>query len=961
MIALLQTDGCLHFRFKLKSLRPVQLKAHIIFPLKKYGGSRNKESNVTMDIAAAWNAEFIEEQYTRWKADPTSVSRDWRFFFEGFELAASAAPEVAEGFDEEQLLRQSRVESLIYRYRDLGHLLACLDPLAACPTEHPLLSLGAFNLTPQDLDRKFFTRRFAASRHTPLKEIIQALKETYCRSIGVEFMHLQDPSERRWLLDRMEPIRNRLNWEPEAKQRILNCLIKAALFEQFLNKKYIAVTRFSLEGGDALIAALDFLIQHLAESGGREIILGMAHRGRLNVQANILQRPYEDIFSEFESCYSPEDLVGAGDVKYHNGYLADLKTANNQRLRIFLMNNPSHLEAVDPVVEGFSRARQELIGDKSNTQVLPLLIHGDAAFAGQGIVAETLNMSQLEGYKTGGTIHIVINNQIGYTTLPENARSTRYSTDIAKMLMVPIFHVHGENPEAVLHVSRLAADYRLAYGKDVVIDLVCYRRYGHNEGDEPYFTQPRMYDRIRQRPSLHQLYADQLISEGVVRQDELDKIAENINAQLEQAYTSVHGSECPFPESPFYNEWQGVSATYTHDPVPTAVDKDVLISLAKKLNTVPDDFSLNPKLQRLFKKRLESVEHGEGIDWANAEALAFASLLKEGFSIRLSGQDSGRGTFSQRHSTLVDIQNEKRHVPLNTIDAEQARFDVYDSLLSEAGVLGFEYGYSLAGPNSLVLWEAQFGDFVNNAQAVIDLFITSGETKWHRLSGLVLLLPHGYEAMGPEHSSARLERFLQLCAGDNIQVSNPTTPAQYFHLLRRQVKTRFRKPLVIMTPKSLLRHPLAASKIGDISAGHFQPVLDDSGGSKQATTVLICSGKIYYELFQRRNELARTSIAIVRLEQFYPFPESQVKKVIQKYRQAKKWLWAQEEPQNMGGWQFVQPRLNAASGKSFAYIGRKAASSPASGFPSLGKLEQQAIVEQALEPPAVSKGKAAAG
>jgi 2-oxoglutarate dehydrogenase E1 component len=890
-----------------------------------------------MDFAAAWNAEFIEAQYKRWKADPTSVSRDWRFFFEGFDLAASTMPEVAEGFDEEHLLRQSRVESLIYRYRDLGHLLACLDPLAACPTEHPLLVLEAFNLTSQDLDREFFTRRFATSGHAPLKEIVQALKETYCRSIGVEFMHLQDPSERRWLLNRMEPIRNRLN------------------------KKYIGVTRFSLEGGEALIAALDFLIQHVAESGGKEIILGMAHRGRLNVQANILQRPYEDILSEFESCYNPEEIVGTGDVKYHNGYLADLKTANNQRLRIFLMNNPSHLEAVDPVVEGFSRARQELIADKSSAPVLPLLIHGDAAFAGQGIVAETLNMSQLEGYKTGGTFHIIINNQIGYTTLPENARSTRYSTDIAKMLMVPIFHVHGENPEAVLHVMQLAADYRRKYGKDVVIDLVCYRRYGHNEGDEPYFTQPGMYDRIRQRPSVHQLYADQLISEGIARQDDIDKMAAEINSQLDQAYAAVHGSECPFPESRFYEAWEGISTAYTHDPVPTGVDKDVLISLAKKLNSVPDHFNLNPKLQRLLKKRLESVEQGEGIDWANAEALAFASLLKEGISIRLSGQDSGRGTFSQRHSTWVDIQNETHHFPLNSIDANQARFYVYDSLLSEAGVLGFEYGYSLARPDCLVMWEAQFGDFVNNAQSVIDLFIASGETKWQRLSGLTLLLPHGYEGMGPEHSSARFERFLQLCAGENIQVSNPTTPAQYFHLLRRQVKAPFRKPLIIMTPKSLLRHPLAVSKIDDLSAGHFQTVLHDPGGSKQATTVLICSGKIFYELFQSRNELNKTGIALVRLEQFYPFPQSQIKQVIQKYRQAKKWFWVQEEPQNMGGWQFVQPRLNAASGKSFSYIGRKASPSPASGFPGLAKLEQQAIIAQALGSPAVSKGKAAVG
>ncbi len=913
-----------------------------------------------MDLATAWNAEFIEAQYKRWKTDPTSVSSDWRFFFEGFELAASGAPKTADGFDEEQLLRQSRVESLIYRYRDLGHLLACLDPLTACPTEHHLLTLEAVNLTPQDLDREFFSRRFAASRRATLKEIIQALKETYCRSIGVEFMHLQDPSERRWLLERMEPVRNRPKFEPAAKRRILNSLVKTALFEQFLNKKYIGVTRFSLEGGDGLIAALDFLIEHSAQNGAKEIILGMAHRGRLNVQANILQRPYEDIFSEFESCYNPEEVVGAGDVKYHNGYLADLKTADNQRLRIFLMNNPSHLEAVDPVVEGFARGRQDLIGDNGAAQVVPLLIHGDAAFAGQGIVAETLNMSQLEGYKTGGTIHIIINNQIGYTTLPEDARSTRYSTDIAKMLMVPIFHVHGEDPEAVLHVVRLAADYRLEFGKDVVIDLVCYRRYGHNEGDEPYFTQPQMYDRIRQRSSLHQLYADHLISEGIVRQDDLDKMADTLNSQLEKAYDSVHGSACPFPESGFYEEWESISAVYTHESIATGVEKDLLVSLAKKLNTVPDHFALNPKLQRLLKKRLESVEKGDGIDWANAEALAFASLLKEGFLIRLSGQDSGRGTFSQRHSILVDIRNEKRHVPLNSIDADQACFCIYDSLLSEAGVLGFEYGYSLVRPDSLVLWEAQFGDFVNNAQSIIDLFIASGESKWQRLSGIVLLLPHGWEGLGPEHSSARLERFLQLCAGENIQVCNPTTPAQYFHLLRRQVKVSFRKPLIVMTPKSLLRHPLAVSRLNDFSDGHFQAVMDDPETPEAPKNVIFCSGKIFYELYKRRLDLKNTHTAIVRLEQFYPVPETQIKKTVQKYGRVKNWYWVQEEPENMGGWHFIRPYLNDMSRKSFAYIGRKASSSPASGFHRIYKQEQEAIIEQALGPPAAGDEKAGA-
>jgi 2-oxoglutarate dehydrogenase E1 component len=920
---------------------------------------KEEVGNTSMDIAETWNADFIEAQYKLWKTDPSTVSTDWQFFFKGFELAASGKTKDFKAEDEAQLLRQSRVQALIYRYRDIGHLMACLDPLAACPTDHPLLNLEAFNLSPDDLDRQFLTRRFSKSGWAPLGDIVLALKETYCRSIGVEFMHLQDPAERRWLLDRMEPLRNQPQLDPSVKRRILEKLLQAALFEQFLNKKYIAVTRFSLEGGDAIIPALDMLIEHVAQRGCREIILGMAHRGRLNVQTNILNKSYEDIFGEFESCYNSEDLVGAGDVKYHNGYLADIKTANKQPLRLFLMNNPSHLESVDPVVEGFVRARQEMVNDENRKQVLALLIHGDAAFAGQGIVTETLNMSQLEGYRTGGTIHLVINNQIGYTTLPENARSTRYSTDVAKMLMTPIFHVHGENPEALAHVFCLAADYRWEFGKDVVIDIVCYRKYGHNEGDEPYFTQPQMYERIRQRSSLHQMYAEKLLAEAVVQKAEIERLADIINRRLDKAYEAIHGSECLFPIPKYYENWQGFHGKYSHDPLNTGVDKETLISLAKKLNAVSDDIALNPKLERLLKKRRESVEKGDGIDWANAEALAFASLLTAGIPIRLSGQDSGRGTFSQRHSVLVDIQTENPFIPLNALDPNQAAFRVYDSLLSEIGVLGFEYGYSIAQPEGLVLWEAQFGDFANNAQSIIDLFIASGESKWQRLSGLVLLLPHGLEGLGPEHSSARPERFLQLCAGDNIQVCNPTTPSQYFHLLRRQIKSTYRKPLVILTPKSLLRHPLAVSKLEDLASGFFQTVLDDADNLKGPETILFCSGKIYYELFTRRRELESHKTAIVRLEQFYPFPETRIKEVLKKYDRAKSWFWVQEEPENMGGWQFVRPRLEALSGKIFSYIGRTAASSPATGFPTIYKQEQAAILEQAVGPPVGEKEQAA--
>jgi 2-oxoglutarate dehydrogenase E1 component len=912
-----------------------------------------------MEIPETWNADFIDAQYKLWKAEPNKVSKDWQYFFEGFELASagnikSATPENQEGY-----LQQARVQKLIYRYRDVGHLMACLDPLGACPTDHVLLNLEAFHLSADDLDREFHTRRFSTSGQAPLRGIVAALKETYCHSIGVEFMHLQDPAERNWLLDRMEPGRNQPNLDTPIKQRILEKLVQAALFEQFLNKKYLAVTRFSLEGGDAIIPALDSLITHVAQRGCQEIILGMAHRGRLNVQANILNKAFEDIFSEFESCYNPADLVGAGDVKYHNGYISDIRTAENQKLRIFLMNNPSHLESVNPVVEGFVRARQDIRDDRHREQVLPVLIHGDAAFAGQGIVTETLNMSQLEGYRTGGSIHLVINNQIGYTTLPEHARSTRYSTDVAKMLMIPIFHVHGEDPEAVVHVFRLAADYRWKFNKDVVIDIVCYRRYGHNEGDEPYFTQPQMYERIRQRPSLHQIYADQLINDGIIQDQAVKKMADAINGQLEKAYDTVHGSECLFPESRYYENWQGFHGTYTHEPLETGVEKERLISLAGKLNTLPGNFALSSKLERLLKRRQEAIEKADGIDWANAESLAFASLLTEGSPIRLSGQDSGRGTFSQRHSVLVDNETEKHYSPLNALDEKQAPFWVYDSLLSEVGVLGFEYGYSIAQPHGLVLWEAQFGDFANNAQSIIDLFIASGESKWQRLSGLVLLLPHGLEGLGPEHSSARLERFLQLCAADNIQVCNPTAPGQYFHLLRRQVKSTYRKPLVILTPKSLLRHPQAVSKLDDLTSGSFQTIIDDPSNLKDPETVVICSGKIYYELVARRQDLESQHTAIIRLEQFYPFPAARLKEVANKYHRAKTWYWVQEEPQNMGGWQFVRPRLEALTEKPFTYIGRTAASSPATGFPAIYKQEQATITAQAIGPPANEKEQAA--
>jgi len=903
-----------------------------------------------VELSEFWNKDYIEAQYRQWKADPGSVSRDWRFFFEGFEMAGASARDTGAVCDDDRALGQSRLETLIHRYRDIGHLLACLDPLVACPTGHPLLNISEFDFAPKDLDSIFFSRGLLNSDQASLRDIIKTLKETYCRSIGVEFMHLQDPLERRWLQDRMEPIRNRPNLDQETRLRILKKLYQATLFEQFLHKKYLGQTRFSLEGAETVIPMLDIITRFVSAHGCREIILGMAHRGRLNVQTNILQKSYEEVFSEFESCYDPDSIFGAGDVKYHNGYLADVEMDEDRKLRIFLMNNPSHLESVDPVVQGFVRARQDQLQQDEKNHVLSLLFHGDAAFAGQGVVAETLNMSQLAGYGTGGTIHLVINNQIGYTTLPEDARSTRYATDVAKMLMIPIFHVHGEDPEAAIHVVRLAAEYRMTFNKDVVIDLICYRRYGHNEGDEPYFTQPQMYERIRERPPVHSIYASKLLDNGTIRKEDLAEIEAEINQGLEDAFQEVRNSACPFPEYRFYEEWKGFHGHFSHGSLETGVPRKKLVSLARKLNTTPSAFSLNPKLDRLLKKRLDAVESESGIDWANAETLAFASLLTEGIPVRLSGQDSGRGTFSQRHSILTDIKTGTAYTPLNALTETQAPFSVYDSMLSEVGILGFEYGYSLAQPKRLVIWEAQFGDFANNAQAVIDLYITSGESKWQRLSGLVLLLPHGLEGLGPEHSSARLERFLQLCAGNNIQVCNLTTPAQYFHLLRRQVKSKFRKPLVIMAPKSLLRHPFAVSDLIDMVSGAFKEVLEDPDKLNTPDRILFCSGKIYYELLQRRRELKKFDMAVVRLEQFYPFPETQLKTISGKYPKAKQFFWVQEEPENMGGWFFVRPRLESLIGKPVEYIGRKSSATPATGFPHIYRQEQAAVVEAAVGP-----------
>jgi 2-oxoglutarate dehydrogenase E1 component len=844
------------------------------------------------------------------------------------------------------------VEALVTRHRELGHLLACLDPLETCTLDHPLLSLEAFGLGEEDLDRVFHTPTLAGLDEAPLRDILDLLRDTYCHSIGVEYMHLQDPAERNWLQERMEPVRNRPAFDAGERRRILRYLSEAMQFDQFLHTRYLSQKRFSVQGAEAVVPMLDGLIRHAAQTGCREIILGMAHRGRLSVQVNILNKPLETVFCEFEDSYDPDSLVGSGDVKYHKGYLSDVVTAEGHPMRLLLATNPSHVEAVDPVVEGIARARQDQRGDDARREVLAVLMHGDAAFAGQGVVCETLNLSQLEGYRTGGTIHVVVNNQIGFTTLPEDARSTRYSTDVAKMLMVPIFHVHGEDPEAVVHVAELACDYRNQFQKDVVIDLVCYRRFGHNEGDEPYFTQPRMYERIRHRPSVPELYGQRLIREALLSQDELETAKQAYGHKLDQAYQAAHERTCAAPVYSFYEVWEGLDRDDATDVAETGVAAETLRELGRRCVKVPEGVSLHPKLSRIIARRLENIEAGELLDWATAEMLAFASLLSEGSPIRLSGQDSRRGTFSHRHSTFHDVNSGRSHVPLDHLGGEAGRFSVYDSMLSESAVLGFEYGYSLVSPETLVIWEAQFGDFANNAQGIIDQFISSAEAKWQRRSGLVLLLPHGLEGQGPEHSSARLERYLQLCAENNLQVCYPTTPAQYFHLLRRQMRRPFRKPLIVMAPKSLLRHPRAVSSLQDLSQGRFREVLPADWNPDTPRRILLCSGKIHYELMEKRESLGDSEHAIIRIEQFYPRPDEAFGEATRDFAQVEEWLWVQEEPENMGGWRFVRDWLREKIGREVAYVGRKPSASPATGFHGVHKLEQTAILERAFDPDA---------
>ncbi|MDD2320972.1 MAG: 2-oxoglutarate dehydrogenase E1 component [Geobacteraceae bacterium] len=894
-----------------------------------------------MSFLDSVSPQWIEGHYLLWKKAPHLVAAEWAAFFSGFEMGSTASTAETATPSPETARKLAAVQSLIHRHRDMGHLLACTDPLSPCKREHPLLSLQAFGLEKADLDRVFPTEDFTTAEAT-LREILRILRDTYCRSIGVEFMHIQDPRQWQWLVDRMEKSGNRQVFSLDDKRAILKRLLEASLFEIFLHRKFPGQTRFSLEGGETIIPLLDAVVSRAGRQGVTDVILGMPHRGRLNIQAHIFGKKYENIFAEFRDTEDP-GFVGDGDVKYHRGISADVHREGDATIHLTLVPNPSHLEAVNPVVEGKSRARQDRYGADGASRVLPVLIHGDAAFAGQGIVAETLNMSQLEGYATGGTLHIVLNNQIGFTTRPADARSTRYATDVAKMLAAPIFHVHCEDPEAAIHAAHLALDFRQKFAVDVVVELICYRRHGHNEGDEPYFTEPLMYDQISNRPPAHQLYGERLLQEGL-SSEEIDGLKDAVSKTLESAF---NGSPTA-AEAPFLGRWSAFCQESAATKIETGVPAPLLLSLTEAMVVLPAGFTPHPKIAALYAKRRDCVATGAGIDWANAESLAFAALLHEGISVRLSGEDSRRGTFSQRHCVLHDMRSGRSRIPLDTVAADTAAFRPYDSLLSEAAVLGFEYGYALEFPEGLTIWEAQYGDFANGAQVIIDQFLCSGETKWGRASGLVLLLPHGYEGQGAEHSSARLERFLQLCADGNLQVAFPSTPAQYFHLLRRQAKQPFRKPLVILTPKSLLRNPACISRLDELAGGWFREILPSSADPEKVTALLVCSGKLYYELAKKRLLTNREDTAIIRIEQLYPLRADLLREELGRFRHARNCTWVQEEPRNMGAWNYIRPHLAGILGIEPKYAGRKEAASPATGSFRQHRAEQERLLEEAF-------------
>jgi 2-oxoglutarate dehydrogenase E1 component len=930
------------------------------------------------------NAVFIEELYEKYLQDNSSVSEEWRRFFSNYsheklqkpswphqrasviigpekeEIKAPKGVAQASGSNDALAIKLTR---LIAAYRERGHYLAKLDPLGLekVPSVEELrLNNEFFGITPDEQNQEATSKiEFAGETKYKTQDLLNKLKQVYASRVGFEANHIDDFEQKTWLYNELEKLTNSQLFTANEKKKILQDLIETEGFEQYLHTKFPGAKRFSIEGGDSYIAAMSATVEFAAGQNIDNIVIGMAHRGRLNTLTKIMGKPYSALMYEFKGASAfPTDLGIAGDVKYHMGYSKDFTTSSGKQVHLSLVPNPSHLEAVNPVVTGKVRAKQDAKGDVQRKNSLAILVHGDAAFAGQGVVPETLMMASLKPYSVGGTLHFIINNQVGFTANPEDSRPGRYATDIAKIIGAPIFHVSGDDPEAVIFVTKLALNYRNKFGKDAVVDIVCYRKYGHNEGDEPMFTQSKMYNIIKAKPTPGQLYANQLASEKVIQNNEFDEMKAKFKAHLDLQFEESKNFK---PEADYLKgNWQGMTMpkdSREHNAI-TGVDVATLKELGSKLCEVPNGFNINSKIEKLLKDRKQSLEAGAEIDWATAEQLAFASLLIENYKVRLTGQDAGRGTFSHRHSVLHDQLTGVKYLPLNNLKEGQALYEVADSNLSEYAVLGFEYGYASENPKNLVLWEAQFGDFANGAQIMFDQFIAASETKWLRMNGLVCLLPHGYEGQGPEHSSARLERFLQLCAEDNIQVVNPTLPASFFHLLRRQMLRPFRKPLIVMTPKSLLRHKLAVSKIEDLGAGtQFKPVIDEVNPNIQAANVervLICSGKVYYELFEKREEKALTNTAIIRIEQYFPFPEKELSEILAKYASAKEVVWTQEEPENMGAWMFIRPLIQdvlakiSYKGNELKYIGRKASASTAVGYLSVHQVEQGEIIKKSL-------------
>lgn len=924
------------------------------------------------------NASYVEELYESYLKDPNSVPEQWRNHFDKLPRVSQvehdiphstvrehflylaknrsrAQPLAVSSVSSEHEKKQVKVLHLITAYRVRGHQRANLDPLGLMKRKRvPDLVLSHHGLSEADLDTTFQTGSlFIGKEEAKLSEIIDAMERTYCSSIGAEYMHIVDTSEKRWIQQRMESVRSRPNYSREVRSHLLERLTAAEGLEKVLASKYPGTKRFGLEGGEGLIPCVDEIIQRAGSYGVKEIVIGMAHRGRLNVLVNTLGKNPGELFSEFEG---KKKLVeyGSGDVKYHQGFSSNVMTPGGE-VHLALAFNPSHLEIVSPVVEGSVRARQDRRKDKNGDLVVPIIIHGDAAFAGQGVVMETFQMSQTRGYTVGGTLHIVINNQVGFTTSArEDARSTEYCTDIAKMVQAPIFHVNGDDPEAVLFITQLAVDYRLQFKKDIVIDLFCYRRRGHNEADEPNATQPLMYQIINKLPTTRTLYADKLIATGVINRADADAMVEDYRSALE-AGEHVANALVTKPNKKLHVDWSPYLGHELQDDWATGVSADRLQAYGRSMAKLPDGFVMQRQVGKVIEDRLKMQIGEMPLNWGAAETLAYASLLDDGYLVRLTGQDVGRGTFSHRHAVLHNQVDGSRYIPLLHIRPNQPRLALYDSLLSEEAVLAFEYGYATTIPHSLIIWEAQFGDFANGAQVVIDQFICSGETKWERVCGLTLLLPHGFEGQGPEHSSARMERFLQLCAEDNMQVCTPTTPAQIFHLLRRQAVRPIRKPLVVMSPKSLLRHKLATSELSELVEGRFQTVIDetDSLDAQAVDRVVICGGKVYYDLLEKRRELGMNNVAIVRVEQIYPYPEARLREVLAQYPNASMVKWCQEEPQNQGAWSFIAPLLystvhDVLPSIPVRYAGRAASAAPACGSPSLHARQQTALIADAL-------------